>query len=82
MHRMDTSHVLPTDGENGWLLATKPKSNKRKGRGSTILPDVIKDRSSAVRKAIEYNENGQPIGNNSIKCSSYHGVLARTMVPI
>lgn len=79
---MDTSHVLPTDGEDAWLPATEPKSNKRKGRGSTTLPDVIKDRSSGVRKAIDYNENGQLIGNNSIKCSSYHGVLARTMIPI
>ncbi|GMP78596.1 hypothetical protein CsSME_00034479 [Camellia sinensis var. sinensis] len=79
---MDTSHVLPTDGEDAWLPATEPKSNKRKGSDSTTLPDVIKDRSSAIRKAIEYNENGQPIGNNSIKCSSYHGVLARTVVPI
>ncbi|KAF5958330.1 hypothetical protein HYC85_005555 [Camellia sinensis] len=79
---MDTSHVLPTDGEDAWLPATEPTSNKRKCRGSTTLPDVIKDRSSGVRKAIDYNENGQLIGNNSIKCSSYHGVLARTMIPI
>ncbi|KAF5939815.1 hypothetical protein HYC85_020982 [Camellia sinensis] len=78
LFKMDTSHVLPTDGEDAWLLATEPKSNKRKGRGSTTLLDVIKDRSSAI----DYNENGQLIGNNSIKCSSYHGVLARIMVPI
>ncbi|CAL5326358.1 unnamed protein product [Camellia sinensis] len=55
---------------------------KKKGKGSTTLPDIIKDRSFAVRKAIEYNEKSQPIGNNSIKCSSYHRVLARTMIPI
>ncbi|GMP50036.1 hypothetical protein CsSME_00016810 [Camellia sinensis var. sinensis] len=73
---MDTSHVLPTDGEDVWLPTTEPKSNKRKARGSTTLPDVINDRSFGVRKATDYNENGQLIGNNSIKCSSYHGVLA------
>ncbi|GMP88805.1 hypothetical protein CsSME_00040651 [Camellia sinensis var. sinensis] len=72
---MDTSHVLSTDAEDAWLPATKPKSNKRKGRGLTTLPDVIKDRSSGVQKAIDDNKNGQSIGNNSIKCSSYHGVL-------
>ena len=79
---MDTSHVLPTDGEDAWLPAIEPTSNKRKDRGSTTLPDVIKDRSSGVQKAIDYNENGQLIGNNSIKCSSYLGVLARTMILI
>ncbi|GMQ07389.1 hypothetical protein CsSME_00051595 [Camellia sinensis var. sinensis] len=79
---MDTSYVLPTDGEDAWLPATEPTFNKRKGRGSTTLPNVIKDRSSSVRKAIDYNENGQLIGYNSIKCSSYLGVLARTMILI
>ncbi|KAH7853541.1 hypothetical protein Vadar_003777 [Vaccinium darrowii] len=38
--------------------------------------------SSGVKKVIEYNDKGHPIGENSKKYASYLGVLARTMVPI
>ncbi|XP_028096032.1 uncharacterized protein LOC114295933 [Camellia sinensis] len=56
------------------------KSKKRKGRGSTTLPGIIKAESSGVQKIIHYNEFGQPIGE--VQYPSYLGVLARTMVPI
>ncbi|KAI8571850.1 hypothetical protein RHMOL_Rhmol01G0151900 [Rhododendron molle] len=63
-------------------LSPDPGSNIRRGRGSTFLPDVIKDRSSGVRKVVKYNKRGQAIGETRAKYSSYFGVLARTMVPI
>ncbi|XP_058185923.1 uncharacterized protein LOC131303148 [Rhododendron vialii] len=60
----------------------KQQSKKRKSRGSTTLPDIIKAKSSGVKKVIQYNEKGQPTGVNRAKYASYLGVLARTLVPI
>ena len=76
----------PTDNQPGNEEDAVPSptdlTRKRKGRGSTKLPDVTKDKSAGVRKVIEYNRRGQPIGKYKAKYMSYHGVLARQMVPL
>lgn len=79
---MGSSQNLPSNGHDA-LSSPDPTCKKRKnrrGRGSTFLPDIIKDRGSGIRKVVKYNRRGQPIGSE--KFSSYLGVLARTMVPI
>ncbi|KAI8529987.1 hypothetical protein RHMOL_Rhmol11G0018800 [Rhododendron molle] len=48
-------------------LSSDPISNIRRGRGSIFLLDVIKDRSSGVRKAVKYNKRGQAIGEHKRK---------------
>ncbi|KAF5195085.1 hypothetical protein FRX31_015326 [Thalictrum thalictroides] len=53
----------------------------RKGRGITTLSHITED-TNAVRKVIEFNTNGQPIGPNTNEFSSYLGILGRKMVPI
>ncbi|OVA10845.1 hypothetical protein BVC80_7577g2 [Macleaya cordata] len=56
-------------------------SMKRNVRGSTTLPHITNTKTR-VRKVVEYNEHGQPIGQFSAELASYMGVLARQMVPI
>ncbi|XP_058201697.1 uncharacterized protein LOC131316371 isoform X2 [Rhododendron vialii] len=80
-NRHSTLNFADNVDEDAQLLPD-PGSNIRRGRGSTFLPDVIKDRSSGVRKVVKYNKRGQAIGETRAKYSSYLGVLARTMVPI
>lgn len=80
--RMDSDDNQPCDEENITQSSTGPECKKRKGRGSTRLPDVIKDRSLGVKKVISYDDKGRPTGKNRAKLSSYLGVLARTMVPL
>lgn len=79
---MGSSQNLPINGQDAVSSPdpTRKKRKNRRGRGSTFLPDIIKDRSSGIRKVVKYNRRGQPIGSE--KFSSYLGVLARTMVPI
>ncbi|PIA35546.1 hypothetical protein AQUCO_03500122v1 [Aquilegia coerulea] len=61
-------------------LSTKSRKG-RKGRGITTLSHITED-TNAVRKVIEFNTNGQPIGPNAHEFSSYLGILGRKMVPI
>ncbi|XP_058192212.1 uncharacterized protein LOC131309621 [Rhododendron vialii] len=48
---MDSDDNHPSNEDNTTPSSTDPKCKKRKGRGATRLPDVIKDRSSGMRKA-------------------------------
>ncbi|KAI9196224.1 hypothetical protein LWI28_022076 [Acer negundo] len=57
-------------------------SEKRKGRGRTILPKLIKLKSSGEKLVIVFNSKGQPIGQTHTDLGSYIGVLAKTMIPI
>lgn len=71
-----------SDEEDNTSPSKNQQRKKTKSRGSTTPPDIIKARCSGVKKVIEYNERGQPIGVNRAKYANYLGVLARTMVPI
>ncbi|KAH7838947.1 hypothetical protein Vadar_033035 [Vaccinium darrowii] len=76
-------HSTPNFASNDKDTEVLPNSNScKRRRGSTFLPDVIKDRSSSVRREVHYNKRGQTIGETKPKYSSWLGVLARTMVPI
>ncbi|KAI3902157.1 hypothetical protein MKW92_008566 [Papaver armeniacum] len=50
-------------------------------RGPTTLSKAFRS-SSGLKKVVEYNELGQPVGLAAAHLSSYMGVLARHMVPI
>ncbi|KAH7838044.1 hypothetical protein Vadar_021409 [Vaccinium darrowii] len=79
---MDSENNQPSNEDNTTPFSIDPKKKKRKGRGSTRLPNVIKDRSSGVKKVIDYDDIGRPKGRNRPQFASYLGVLARTMVSI
>ena len=55
---------------------------KIKHRGSTLKPDIAKDRSKGIKLKIESNSLGSHIGENSIELSSYLGTITRTHVLI
>ncbi|KAI3881709.1 hypothetical protein MKW92_031977 [Papaver armeniacum] len=50
-------------------------------RGPTTLSKAFRS-SRGLKKVVEYNELGQPVGLAAAQLSSYMGVLARHMVPI
>ncbi|KAI3881718.1 hypothetical protein MKW92_031986 [Papaver armeniacum] len=50
-------------------------------RGPTTLSKAFRS-SRGLKKVVEYNELGQPVGLAAAQLSSYMGVLARQMVPI
>lgn len=50
-------------------------------RGPTTLSKAFRS-SKGLKKVVEYNERGQPVGRAATQLSSYMGVLARHMVPI
>ncbi|KAI3881716.1 hypothetical protein MKW92_031984 [Papaver armeniacum] len=50
-------------------------------RGPTTLSKAFRS-SGGLKKVVEYNELGQPVGLAAAQLSSYMGVLARHMVPI
>lgn len=83
LYRMGSSDDEQQGNEDDLTASPKKQqSKKRKSRGSTTLPDIIKAKSSGVKKVIQYNDKGQPMGVNRAKYASYLGVLARTLVPI
>ncbi|WJZ90904.1 hypothetical protein VitviT2T_010019 [Vitis vinifera] len=55
---------------------------KIKHRGSTLKPDIAKDRSKGIKLKIESNSLGSHIGENSVELSSYLGTITRTYVLI
>ncbi|RVW63030.1 hypothetical protein CK203_062927 [Vitis vinifera] len=55
---------------------------KVKHRGSTLKPEIAKNRSKGIKLKIEYNSLGSHIGENSVELSSYLGTITRTHVPI
>ncbi|KAI3836289.1 hypothetical protein MKW92_024575, partial [Papaver armeniacum] len=50
-------------------------------RGPTTLSKAFRS-SRGLKKVVEYNELGQPVGLAAAQLSSYMGILARHMVPI
>ncbi|KAL5564981.1 hypothetical protein UlMin_028145 [Ulmus minor] len=60
----------------------EPEKKKRKGRGATYMPTVIRKKIHGSRSTVAVNRRGQLIGPTSIELQSYVGVLARQSVPI
>ena len=65
------------DGKEGKQKITSPK----RFRGPTIKFEIAK-KSSGVKIDIQYNDDGEGVGEGYVQLVSYLGVLARTMVPI
>ena len=51
-------------------------------RGPTLKPEIAKKRSEGVKIDIQYNDDGEGVGEGYVQLISYLGVLARTMVPV
>ena len=64
------------DGKEGKQKITSPK----RFRGPTIKFEIAK-KSSGVKIDIQYNDDGEEVGEGYVQLVSYLGVLARTMVP-
>lgn len=59
----------------------KDKSNRRV-RGQTIMKNLTRKRSQGEKINVSYNRHNQGVGINASNLKSYHGVLARNMVPL
>lgn len=53
---------------------------KKKHRGPTKMKHIAKDPNT--RERVEFNEMGDPVGEGSVKLSSYLGPLVREHVPV
>ena len=51
-------------------------------RGPTLKPEIAKKKSEGVKIDIQYNDDGEGVGEGYVQLISYLGVLARTMVPV
>ncbi|KAI3994717.1 hypothetical protein MKX01_002333 [Papaver californicum] len=56
-------------------------TTKSERRGPTVMSKLFKS-SKGLKKVVEYNEFGQPVGLAATQMSSFLGVLARHMVSI
>ena len=64
------------DGKKGKQKITSPK----RFRGPTVKPEIAKKRSEGVKIGIQYNDDGEGVGEGYVQLVSYLGMLARTMV--
>ncbi|XP_038895930.1 uncharacterized protein LOC120084092 isoform X2 [Benincasa hispida] len=76
---MDDSSSSSQD-EGNVLIRYEVKKTAR--RGPTIMPELIHIRNSGERKTIEYNDLGQPVGENAKKMQSFIGVCVRQQIPL
>ncbi|KAF7154287.1 hypothetical protein RHSIM_Rhsim01G0136300 [Rhododendron simsii] len=60
-------------------IPSQASQNLKRKRGLTKLKTIAVDGSSRIE--VEFDENGQPIGDGSIKLSSFLGPLVREIVP-
>ena len=51
-------------------------------RGPTLKLEIAKKRSEGVKIDIQYNDDGEGVGEGYVQLISYLGVLAQTMVPV
>lgn len=79
---MDSSNNQANNEEGAPASPRDSQGKKRKGRGSTTLPEITKNKSVGIRIVVQYDEQGRPVGKDQPKFVSYLGVLARTMVPV
>ncbi|CBI15228.3 unnamed protein product, partial [Vitis vinifera] len=66
------------DEKEGKQKITSPK----RLRGPTLKPEIAKKRSEGLKIDIQYNDDGEGVGEGYVQLVSYMGVLARTMVPV
>ena len=66
------------DENEGKQKITLPKRLK----GPTLKLEIAKKRSEEVKIDIQYNDDGEGVGEEYVQLVSYLGVLAQTMVPI
>ncbi|RVW76430.1 hypothetical protein CK203_056884 [Vitis vinifera] len=64
--------------QEGKQKITSPKRFK----GPTVKLEIAIKRSEGVKIDIQYNDEGEGVGEGYVQLVSYLGVLARTMVPI
>lgn len=55
---------------------------ERVTRGRTIMARLIKLRSKGIKLELEWNEKGNPIGENSASLNNFIGTTVRDRVPI
>ncbi|KAL5547332.1 hypothetical protein UlMin_007019, partial [Ulmus minor] len=55
---------------------------RRRVRGATYMPRVLKKRLLGERVKVVFNSRGQPVGENGVELQSYIGVLARQTIPL
>ena len=68
--------VMQMDENEGKQKITSPK----RLRGPTLNTNIAKKRSEGVKIGIQYNDDGQGVGEEYVQLVSYLGVLARTRV--
>jgi hypothetical protein len=59
-----------------------PRGNKSGKRGLTRMPKIHKDKNKGIKGKVQWNADGQPIGDNSEKFVSYIGVITRRLIPL
>ncbi|TYK31614.1 uncharacterized protein E5676_scaffold12478G00010 [Cucumis melo var. makuwa] len=96
IHTLDLTvkaHGLPLDFHNNIVdmvdsqdVATpnerEESSTQKRKRGPTEMKEITRARSEGQRLVIEYNELGQPIGQNATKLKSFIGTTVRFHVSI
>ena len=57
-------------------------TSSKRLRGPTLNLEIAKKRSEGVKIDIQYNDDGEGVGEGYVQLISYLGVLAQTMVPV
>ena len=70
--------VMSMEGNEGKQKITSPK----RFRGPTVKPKIAKKRSEGVKIDIQYNDDGEGVGEGYVQLVSYLGVLTQTMVSV
>ena len=60
----------------------KLEKKKRKGRGATYMPTIIRKKIHGSRLTVAVNRRDQLVGPIDVELQSYVGVLALQSVPI
>ena len=79
-----TTEVLPNTQLGNFsetpAIPMEDLRNPKQKRGPTKLKTIAVDGGS--RLEVKFNENGQPIGDESVKLSSFLGPLVREIIPV
>ena len=60
----------------------KKITSSKRLRGPTLKHEIAKKRSEWVKIDIQYNDDGEGVGEGYVQLVSYLGMLAQTMVPV
>ena len=74
------SNLLPQDSLETTAVPTEGSQSLKRKRGPTKMKSIAVDGGSRIE--IAYNDLGQPIGDGSVKLSSFLGALVREIVPV